>query len=121
VTKIELFTIWERNRRGIDEKCLMTENGDYIGQETGSFYSKEDHYHSTQVKGKIVKVDQDNHTGMIHLDDDSDFEEDYKCRKSEYIGCFATFEEAHYFGNIKVYRCLELGEYFSENELEIFN
>jgi hypothetical protein len=121
VKNIKLYTVWKNNCRGIEEKCLLTDEGHYIGQDTGIFYSNDEHYHNDQITAKIVKIEDENNTGMLHLADDSEFEEDYRLRKTNFIGCIATFEEAHYYGDIKVYRCLELGEYFSQNELEILN
>lgn len=113
MSSIELYNIWSNKRRGISERCLIKDNGDYIGQNTGEIYLKENHYHSSKIKGKIVKIDKVNNTGMLHLD------EAMVNRKGKYIGCVATFERAHYFGNIQVYRCLELKEYFTQNEIEI--
>lgn len=33
--------------------------------------------------------------------------------------CYVTVEKARWCGNIQVYRCLELNEHFSENEIKI--
>lgn len=117
-----LYTVWEKNGFGVHEKCLMNDDGNFIGQKTGKVYDKENYYASKQIKGKIVAVDSANNTGMLHLTADlsETGEENNKSIKSKFIGCTVTLEGAHYFGSFKVYRCLELnGEYFSDTEVQI--
>lgn len=117
-----LYTVWKKNRFGIDEKYLMNDNGDFIGNKTGDIYSKEDHYASEQQKAKIIAVDNENKTGMYHLYAELSKinEENNKSIKSKYIGCTVTLETAHWSGDVRVYRCLELnGEYFSDSEVQI--
>jgi hypothetical protein len=119
VINIEIYTVWDKTRMGVQEKCLRNDLGSYIGLETGNYYSKEMHHHSEQLKGKIVDVDEENLTGMLHLSYDDDVNRKYE--KGKYLGCYVTLEEAHLAHGLKVYRCLELNEYFSENEVELFN
>jgi len=113
------FTVWDRSLTGIDEKCLITESGDYVGLDTGKLYKKEDgYYHSKQHIGIIRNVDEYNKTGMIHLSDDA--ESDWKNQKMKRMtGCYVTLESAHSYGELKIYRCLELGDYVSSDEVEI--
>jgi len=119
------YTVWRGKEGlgiGVNEKCLITDNGDYVGLKTGKKYLKGDHYHSFQIIGKIITVDEINSTGMYHFDGEwSDKgEENKKSFKEKYIGCIVTLERAHFFGDIQVYRCLELNnEYFSDKEIEI--
>lgn len=118
---MQLYTVWKKDGTGINEKCLMNTDGDYIGIETSKKYSSTNHYHSKQYKAQIVAVDNKNKTGMYHLYkelNDND-EENSKSWKSKYIGCCVTVEKAHWYGDIQVYRCLELNEYFSSNEIKI--
>lgn len=109
---------------GVNEKCLRTTSGDYIGIETGKFYSKKLHYHSRLYRGKIIGADDKNQTGMYHLYDDPDLS-DYKDGenrinwKRKYLGALVTVREAHSAGEHIIYYCLELDEYFSDNEIEI--
>lgn len=81
---MQLYTVWKKDGTGINEKCLMNTDGDYIGIETTKKYSSTNHYHSKQYKAQYV-----------------------------------TVEKAHWCGDIQVYRCLELNEYFSSNEIKI--
>jgi hypothetical protein len=135
LVEMQLYTVWEASGKldskeakesylgtGIDEKCLMNEEGDYVGQDTGQIYPRDKHYHSDQLIGIIITVDEDNKTGMMHLDgpawaDDSEINE--KTMKARYTGCRVTLESAHFADGIAVYRCLELREYFSELEVKI--
>jgi hypothetical protein len=116
---MKTFTVWDKLSTGVNEKCLMTINGDYIGYKTGKLYKKEDgYYHSKQHIGIIRYVDEKNNTGMYHLNEVD--ESDHKKQKLEnWIGCYVTLESAHSWGDIKVYRCIELGDYVSSNEVEI--
>lgn len=116
---MKLFTVWDRTSTGIGEKCFLKDNGDYIGKDTGKLYTKkEGYYHSKQHIGIIKNVDENNQTGMYHLSEEAEF--DYKTHKMKmYIGCYVTLESAHSCGDVKVYRCLELKEYVTSNEVEI--
>ena len=115
-----IFTVYTKKGEGINEKCLMTSSGDYIGLETGTFYSRKKHYHSLQIKGKIVTVDESNKTGMYHLDGEFDNNEINRFDfKRKYIGCIVTLEKAHFADGLQIYRCVELDEYFSESEVVI--
>lgn len=118
---MEIYTVWQNNSTGIGEKCLKNENGHFIGIETGDTYDKNAHYSSQQILAKIISVDINNRTGMYHLYADSSHLENRHDWKSKYIGCFVTVEAAHWCDDIKVYRCLELDEYFTSGELEILN
>lgn len=120
---MKLYTVWTNNSYGVHEKCLMTTDGDFVGQETGTFYSRNKYYASPQLKGKIVSVSEQNETGMYHLYGDmrEDSEENAKSVKSKFIGCEITLERAHYADGLLIYRCLELGEYFSENEVQVYH
>lgn len=88
---------------GVNEKCLRTTSGDYIGIETGKFYSKRTHYHSRLYRGKIIGADGENRINW----------------KRKYLGALVTVREAHSAGEHIIYYCLELDEYFSDNEIEI--
>mgnify|MGYP006924683345 CR=1 FL=1 len=100
----------------------MNEQGDYVGIKTGRIYGKRYHYHSEQLKSKIVAVDDANKTGMYHLYGEDNEREDNKISwKRKYVGCIVTVERAHYADGLEVFRCNELGEYFTENEIELMN
>jgi len=135
---MNIYTVWsKRVKTGVNEKCLLKEDGNYTGVETGKNYSKEEYYHSKQFKARIISIDIENKTGMYHhykeFQDDKninvikrlnyigiDTREDNKYSwKLKYIGCYITVEKAHLFGSIQVYYCLELNDYFSGNEIEI--
>lgn len=107
---------------GLNEKCFMTDKGHYIGVETGNFYDKKYHYHSENLKGKIVNVDDENLTGMYHLSEGEffpDAEENEVTWKRKYLGAILTFNRAHWAGEHRIYRCIELDEFFSDNEVKI--
>jgi hypothetical protein len=117
---MQTYTVWKNNYTGINEKCLMNEDGNYIGIKTGDKYLKSEHYHSQQLKAQIISVDESNQTGMIHLyKEANEIGENKKSWKEQYIGCYITVEKAHWCGDIQVYRCLELGDYWSSNEIKI--
>lgn len=121
---MQLYIVWTKNSTGINEKCLLREDGDYIGVETGSLYSVKDGYYASKLyKAKIKSVDNINKTGMYHLYEsrDDDIEENKKTFKQNYMNCFITVKEAHYVDELKIYFCLELNEYFSEDEIEILD
>ena len=101
------------------EKFLMTETGDYVGLSSGKFCSKKDHYHKELLKGQIVSVDSVNNTGMYHLCEGDEEEENRYSFKRKYIGCIVSVETAHSYGELTVYYCHELDEYFSSNEIKI--
>ena len=118
---MQIYTVWTNKRVGVGEKCLMRDNGDYIGLETGTVFPAGEHYHSEQFKGRIVGVDEKNLTGMYHLDEEwSDkSEENAHSFKERFLGCEVTLERAHSADGLQIYRCMELGEYFSEKEVEV--
>jgi hypothetical protein len=121
---MKLYTVWANNHTGINEACLMDCNGNYVGIETGTTYSKDKYYSSEQLTAKIISVDNTNKTGMLHLYaecySNSDAHEDNKASwKRKFINCIVTIEQAHYVDALPIYRCLELNEYFSGDELEI--
>lgn len=123
---MQTYTVWKLNSTGINEKCLLNTDGDYVGIETGNVYLKDSHYASKQMKAKIVSVDSENKTGMYHLYselwDDPEVQEDNRSSwKKKFVGCLVTVESSHYFGDLTIYRCLELCEYFSSNEIEILS
>jgi hypothetical protein len=107
---------------GVGEKCLMTDKGHYVGVESGKFYEKKFHYHSPNLKARVVNVDGENLTGMYHLSEGElfpDAEENEATWKRKYLGAIITVREAHWAGEHRIYRCIELDEYFSDRELEI--
>lgn len=121
------YTVWKKHCNiteespGIAEKCLINTDGDYVNVETGILYSKDTHYHSKQYKAIITKIDKNNCTGMYHLNSffaPNRLENHYDW-KSRFIGCNVTVQEAHLWGDIKVYYVVELKEYFSANELSL--
>jgi hypothetical protein len=120
---MKLYTVWNEFHSGIkpQQKCLINDNGDYVGILTGDVYPKSWHYHSRQFHAKIIAADEDNNTGMYHLDAcwNDNNETNDKSFKHKFIGCEVTVEAAHMCGKAKVYRCLELDEYFSDTELEL--
>ena len=121
---MQLYIVWTKLSSGINEKCLLREDGNYIGVETGKLYSIKDGYYTSKLyKAKIKNVDNINKTGMYHLYEgwDENTEENNKSFKQKFIGCFITVREAHYADDLKIYQCLELNEYFSEDEIEILN
>ncbi len=110
---------------GVGEKCLMTSTGDYVGIKTGKFYPKRFHYHSRLYRGRIKGIDDENKTGMYHLYDDPDVSnykdgENRAGWKRNYIGAIVTVRVAHSAGKHIIYYCLELDEYFSDDEIQIF-
>lgn len=122
-----LYTVWTKHGIGIkpSQKCLMNKDGDYVGLLEGTLYSKEEHYASKQYKALVLEPDEENLTGMYHLEPgmfSHDSEHNRKGWKARFKGCFVHVEAAHKCGDVKVYRCLELGdEYFSGNELELLD
>lgn len=123
-----IYTVWKNNHTGIqpDQKCLKTITGHFIGLKNGLFYDKEDHYASKTYEAVIVDVDEKNQTGMYHLNEGDDDlfenkEENAKSLKSKYIGCKITVEAAHQANGKKIYRCKELTEYFSEDEIQLLS
>lgn len=117
---MKIYTVWTKNRTGVG-KCLLRENGDFISVETGEVFKGDDHYPSEIYPAKIVGVDKENNTGMYHLykEWDDNEEENRYSFKVKYIGCLVTVEKAHSYGDVKVYRCKELNEYFTSNEIEL--
>lgn len=107
--------VWKSNGSGINERCVVNDNGDFVGVKTGTVYSKETHYCSDKIKAKVVRVDDKQLNGMIHLEPGSE----QHIRKQNFIGCTLTFRKAHFFGDIQVYHCFETEEYFNQNELEV--
>ena len=105
------------------ERCLMTADGDYIGIESGKLYSKRCHYHSDNIIAQIVSIDDVNKTGMLHLYGDNDLfpdaEENEATKKRKYLGAIITVQEVHNAGEHTIYRCQELDEFFSDDELKI--
>lgn len=118
---MKLYTVWNKHT-SVSERCLINQNKEYVGVETGNKYIGDNYRHSQQFKAIIVYVDDKNMTGMYHLNEDyeSGNEPNHKSKKSKYIGCEVTVEKAHMCGELAIYRCLELGEYFSSNELAIY-
>ena len=113
------FSVWHKYT-GVNEKCLMTESGDYVGIDTGTLYKREDgHHHSKQHIGIITGVEGVDQTGMVHLDQGSDGLEKKQGLMKKFIGCYVTLEAAHWYGKVRVYRCLELGDYVTSNEVKI--
>lgn len=125
ITGEQMYQVWtNKGFFGIKpaQKCLLNKNGDFVGVLDGTLYSKEFHSASRQYKAVILKPSSTNLTGMYHLDVGDLVENDDENRgewKSKYEGCIVTIEAAHKCGDEKVYRCVELNEYFSGNELEL--
>lgn len=120
----QLYKIWRGTAPGegvgINEDCLMSVDGDYVGVVTGTLYPKDSHYHSPLHKAVIISVDQENLTGMMHLSEaDSIFGINKKEYKARYIGCCITVSKVHLFNDVQIYYCTELKEYFSQNELSV--
>jgi hypothetical protein len=116
------LSIWsKKGLGGIDERCRLNLDGDYVGIETGKIYSKKEYYHSSIRKGKFIKAAFPDNTGMFHLDFSSQKEADNY--KSKFKGYELYLEEAHFYGELKVYRAylpdFSEDEYFSEDELEV--
>lgn len=120
---MQLYTVWEKGYIGVNEKCLKNTDGNYIGVKTGNKYNSKTHCHSKQYKALIVAVDDENKTGMYHLYKELSNmnEENNKSWKSQYIGCYVTVEKAHWCGDVQIYRCLELEEYFSDSEIKLLD
>jgi hypothetical protein len=99
----------------------MTIEGNFIGIETGALYSKENHYASPLLKGQIVSVDSINKTAMLHLHKEwaGNEEENNATWKKKFIGSIVTLREGHWAGEHKIYYCIELNEYFSDDEVKI--
>jgi len=116
---MKTFSVWCKHT-GVGEKCLMKDNGDYIGYKTGTLFKKDEgHYHSKQHIGIIRSIDEVDSTGMLHLDQGSEGLKNKQQLMKNYIGCYVTLESAHSYGDVKVYRCLELGDHVTSNEVEI--
>ena len=124
---MEILTIWPHiaTKGGLDEKCLWSTKGYYVGLKTGTHYAAADYYHSPQLRAIIRAVDATNQTGMYHLDEhwqEEDKKDDNRAKwKQQFVGCLVTVENAHNCGDRTIYRCLELDEYFSANELELID
>ena len=120
---MQIYNVYKNNCVGINEQCLKNTDGDFIGIKTGNVYEGCEHYSRPQLLAKIISADDDNKTGMYHLYsglwDDKEHEENRRGWKSKYAGCVVTVEQAHYADGLPVYICLELGEYFSGNEIEL--
>ncbi len=117
---MQTYTVWTKKyMTSADNPCIRKSNGDYVCIETGEIFPVVDHYNSEQLIAKIVGVDSINQTGMLHLNEEDDEEENRKSWKERYIGCIVTVERAHYAGDLTIYRCLELGDYWSSNEIEL--
>lgn len=99
----------------------MTIDGDFIGIETGALYSKDDYYASPLFKGQIKAVDLINKTGMLHLHKEwaDNEEENQITRKNQFLGTIVTLREGHWAGEHRIYYCIELNEYFSDDEVKI--
>ena len=116
---MKTFTVWHKHT-GVNEKCLMVENGDYIGIDTGKLYKKDDdHHHSKQHIGIITSIEGVDQTGMIHLDQGSEGLKKKQGMMKNFIGCYVTLEAAHWYGETRVYRCREFGDYVTSNEVKI--
>ncbi|TGE29834.1 hypothetical protein [Hymenobacter metallicola] len=105
----------------LNEKCLWSTEGHYVGLQTGTHYSAAEHRHCPQLRAIIRSVDSFNQTGMNHLYSEGELPENRQSWKKKFVGCLVTVEEAHLAYGKKVYRVLELEEYFSANELEILS
>lgn len=110
-----------KNFVGVSEKCLLREDGDYVGIDTGTVYPAATHRHSPQLQARIVAVDEVNRTGMYHLCQEwsDESEENARSWKQRYVGCCVTVEEAHRMGELIIYRCVELGNYWSGDEIAL--
>jgi hypothetical protein len=119
--KDTIFIVWKNDHTGLKERCLMNIDGNFIGIETGRLYLKEYYYASLLLKGQIIAVDSVNKTGMLHLHKEwADNEEENQVTwKNQFLGAIATFREGHYVGEHKIYYCVELNEYFSDDEVKI--
>lgn len=113
---MKVHTVYINHYTGVGEQCIKNINDDYIGLETGNIYPKDTHYSRLQHPARIIAVDKENETGLYHLSGGNRHE-----WKSKYIGGIVTVEKAHYFGDLQIYRCLELDEYFSGNEIELLS
>ena len=119
---MKIYNVYgKKNKTFVNEGCVLHKCGNYVGIKTGNVYSCEDYYHREQLNAKIIHVDKDNETGMYHLykETSSCDEENNSSWKNKFVGCYVTVEQAHWCDDLLVYRCLELNEYFSENEVEI--
>ncbi len=114
MVKSEVYIVWKDHTGVEDRRCVMNADGDYIGIDTGNLYSKETHRHSEMLWATIQRVEEDNETGMYHL-----WEEESVDKKKAFIGCTLQFREAHFWGKIRVYQCIQTGEYYNQNELKI--
>lgn len=119
--KDTVFRIYASSGIGVSENCLMTASRGYIGIKTGHFYSPDDYYHSPLIKARIKEIDDQNKTGMYHLYKEfSDLnEENNISQKEKYINAIVTLREAHWMGKHRIYYCIELEEFFSDDEIEI--
>lgn len=116
------YRVWNGTQphgTGVNEICILNTAGDYVGIQTGKVFPGATHYHSVSIPVVISSVDEENNTGMQHLDADGIFGINKKLWKQRYIGCQVNVIEAHMWGELKVYRCCELDEYFSRNELTL--
>jgi len=118
---MEILTVWNNNKTGLNEECLRNENGNYIGIKTGTIYDCHVHYHSQQYEAIIISVDETNMTGMYHLykELNDNNNENNKKWKRKFIGCYVTVEKTHWCGEKQIYRCLELGDYWSSDEIKL--
>jgi hypothetical protein len=103
----------------VSEPALWSFNGYYVGVKTGTHYSPNDYRHRPQYVALLTGVDAENLTGMFHLDEPPTLVDSCAWHKSLFLGCRVTVEEAHRVGELKVYYCLELAEYFSEHEVNL--
>ena len=120
--EFDLYTVWKgKNKRhgtGIDEKCVLRNDGNYVGIKTGTVYDKEEYYHSSMLYAEVVSVDERQLNGMIHLDPNSE-DNKYIALKHKFIGCTMPFRKAHLYGNLQCYTCITTGEVYNQNELRI--
>lgn len=120
--EFNLYTVWKgKNKKhgtGLNEQCVLRNDGNYIGIETGTIYDKEEHYHSDMLYAEVVSVEDRQLNGMIHLDPGVE-DNEYITKKRNFIGCIMPFRKAHFYGNIRCYSCITTGEVYNQNELRI--
>lgn len=112
--------VWSRKGlTGIKEQCVINENGDYVGINSGMVYDKMMYYHSHVFLAKVISVDKKQKNGMIHLDPKDQEGIKRINRKHSFIGCILPFRNAHLYGKHKVYQCTLTHEYYNDLEIEL--
>lgn len=110
-----MVEVWKPSGISVDEHCLITRDGNYIGIRTGTLYLKGRHYHSPVYLAKVVAANV-GHTGMFHRCEPY-MEEIHDLT----VGCFIEVVKAHLLDGKQVWRSVPDRLYFSSEEIELLS